>query len=186
MKDAKAFDLSDYTDESANALRSEIAKVEALLAGTPTQDEVDAAVTALNDAVDALVEKEVVVPVHTAVLEAALKDAKAIDLKKYTEESAHALLEVIASVEALLEGKPTQEEVNKALADLDVAVESLVIVDTPVDPIDPVDPVDPVDPTDPSETLPGTGISNTTAYLATMMIMGGFLLLAFRRRKSYN
>ena len=68
----------------------------------------------------------------TAALQQAIQDAEGLDLSKYTDESAAALTEALASAKKALAEASTQSAVDKAKADLDAAKAALVEKPIPV------------------------------------------------------
>ncbi|MCD7772720.1 MAG: leucine-rich repeat protein [Ruminococcus sp.] len=122
VTDATAIDTSLYTTDSAAALTDAITAAQAVLANDDaTQDEVDAAVAALADAVAALIEAA-----DTSDLEITLDAAEALDTTNCTADSVAALVAAIEDAKTVLaDGNATQEDVDKALAVLTAAIEDL-------------------------------------------------------------
>ena len=94
------------------------------LALTATQEEMDAAAKALNDAVTGL--KEIVV-IDRSALNQAIADAEKIDLTEYTDETAQAVTAALNAAKNLPE-TATQEEVTAAAKALNDAVDALQAV----------------------------------------------------------
>ena len=129
---AKALNAADYTEETFSNLESALTAAEAVLANAEaTQEQVDAAVKALTDAMVALEEH---VPVDTSALAAAISQAKALNAEDYTEETFANLESALINAEAVLaNAEATQEQVDaaaKALTDAIAALEEYIPVDT--------------------------------------------------------
>lgn len=136
IKDAEAVDAEKYTEVSyadmAEALENaqEVYKNE-----DATQAEVDGAAEALNTAIDALVEKPVVVPADKTELEEAIKDAEAVDGTLYTENTYAQLQEALEAAKAVnADEDAVQEDVDAQTAALKAAIAGLVKNPAPVDP----------------------------------------------------
>lgn len=100
-----------YTEESFARYTAAVEAAEALLKGNPTQEQVDAAVEAIEAAYAALERA----PVDTTELEAAIAAYYEVDSEKYTKKSFDLYTAAVKAGEELLEGNPRQEEVNAAL-----------------------------------------------------------------------
>ena len=99
-----------------------------------SQEEVDAAVKALNDAVQALVEKPAPTPdpepVQKEALTKLVEEITGIDTSSYTEESVAALQAALQAAQAALaDGNADQEAVDQALAALQAAKDGLKVKD---------------------------------------------------------
>ena len=129
ITDAKAIKNENYTEASWNALQDAIAAAEAVCDNADaTQDVVDAQVTALEEAINALEEKEPEKPeeVNKDELKKAIDAAKAIENKNYTEASWNALQDAIAAAEAVRDdADATQDDVDAQVAALKNAVDGL-------------------------------------------------------------
>ena len=91
---------------------------------TVTQDDVDAALKALNDAIAAL--EVYVPPIDKTELAAAIADAAQYDEAKYTKASWAAFTDALAKANEVNEkADATQDEVNAALEALNAAIEGL-------------------------------------------------------------
>ena len=120
---AKAENLvkEDYVDLSGIEAPLAAAKAVADKAEA-TQEEVDAAAAALNEALDALVKV-----VKKDALKAAIADAKAVDQSLYTSKTAKALANAIEAGEDLVDDETaTQEVVDAATAAITKAKAALV------------------------------------------------------------
>lgn len=126
---AEALVEEDYTEESFAAVEEALENAKAVLADpTATQEEVDAAAEALNDAIAALEKapEETAEPVDTTELEAAIKKATELDEDLYTEKSYAAVKEALAEARKVLRNEnATQEEVDEATDALNDAISAL-------------------------------------------------------------
>lgn len=120
IANAEQEDLSKYTEETANAV-SKALKSAKELSLTAAQEEIDAAAEALNEAVASL---EEIVAVDRSVLNKAIADAEKMDLSKYTDETAQAVVSALNAAKNLSE-TATQEEVNAAAKALNAAMDAL-------------------------------------------------------------
>jgi hypothetical protein len=93
-----------------------------------SQGEVDIAVRWIENS-----KKQLIAKTKTALLEEKIKEAEAINLDNYTEDTALALSEEIKKAKKLLEIDPSQEEVDQAVKDLDEAIDGLKLKDGIVD-----------------------------------------------------
>ena len=108
LENAKKYSQKDYTAESYGKLASAIAEAQDLLENPEaTNTQINAAVAAINDAIDRLVEKK-------AQLRSLLAEAKALEPEKYTAESYAVLEEAIKGAEAVVEDS---EAADTAIAD---------------------------------------------------------------------
>lgn len=129
-----------YTDETREALQTAINAAQTIVdSEESTQDEVDAQITALQGAIDALVVKQpeipdvpdpVVVNKDELVSLIATANEKANDTSvEYTEESKGILLDAITAAQAVVDNEEaTQEEVNAQLIALQESIDGLVEV----------------------------------------------------------
>ena len=98
-----------------------LADAKAVLAKDASQEEVNEAAKALNDALDGLK----VLRGNPEALNAALEAASKKDESKYTAESWAALMAVVEEVKAIDLENATQKEIDKAVAKLNKAVDAL-------------------------------------------------------------
>ncbi len=126
IQDAEAVKKDDYTEESVKALDEALAAAKKALDEAKTQDELDAAAKALNDAIKALEKKPEEPVLDKAPLEKAIEEAEKLDADKYTEETAKALAEAIEAAKKALEEAKTQAELDAAKKALDDAIAALV------------------------------------------------------------
>ena len=124
---AKGTPTAGMTDESIKVLEDAITAAEKILIDEKaTQEEVDAAVLALNEAITGLVVKPAIA-VDKSALEDALEIAKNTSTAGMTDESIKALEEAIDAADKVLKDeKATQEEVDAAVLALDEAMKALV------------------------------------------------------------
>lgn len=129
---AKQLKEKDYTKESYKAVKSALKSAEKVLKDkNATQAQIDAALEALNAAVAALE----ALP-DASALEKAVEEARKIKQKGHTQASFQKLQTAIKAAEKVLKNKnATQAQIDKALADLNAAVDGLETV--AVKPINP-------------------------------------------------
>lgn len=187
IREAKNVDADKYTEVSINALNAAIAKAENILANASTQIELDNAITDLEATIKALVELEVVLV--TSDLETAIKEAKKIDKKKYTNQSVKDLNAAIDKAEKALVNASSQEEISAALANLEQTIKTLELKDDseteiPTFPTEPETPVKPGNSGDPDGTnLPSTGMGNNFLLINTLLIGAGVALKTLKKRE---
>ena len=126
---AEAVDKSLYTDETVAAMEAKLAAAKAALA-SEDQAAVDAAASALNDAVAALELKPVIPPVDYTALNAAIAAAEAVDKSLYTDETVAAMEAKLAAAKAALAAED-QAAVDAAAAALNAAVAALEVKPEP-------------------------------------------------------
>ncbi len=204
VQDAAALNGEDYTEESFDAVEAAMAEAEeVLLNENATQEEVDAAVAALEAAIAALepaaTEPEGTDPTEPeeeldwSELIAILEQLEDLNEDDYTEESLEALAEVLLEVMAMMENENlTQEEVDAMTEALKAAIEALEPKATEPEDTDPTEPED-TDPTEPEETTkPGTGDNvqtgdefNPVIWIVVMLVaMAGVVVLFILRKKT--
>lgn len=129
---ASGLKAEHYTEDSFAALQTALAAAQAVLENSAaTQDTVDAATAALNDAMDALVlvssssDAEIV----TDALEKLILKAEGLQRIMYSADSFAAMEEALDAAKAVLENpEKTQSMVNEAAATLRAAINALVLV----------------------------------------------------------
>ena len=123
---AEALVADNYTEESWAAVEAALEAAKAVAENeAATQDEIDEATAALNDAMDALVAVEPIV-VDKSALSAAIQEAEALKADDYTEESWAAVEEALADAKEVYDNaEATQEEVDAATAALNDAMDAL-------------------------------------------------------------
>lgn len=127
VREAEAIQKGNYTDESYDVLQEAIVKANAAYETVTTKKEVEAAVAALQAAIDGLEEKTVPEPLDTKALSDKILEAKAIQKGNYTEESYDALQKAIAAAEEALAKVKTPEEVTSEAGKLQDAIGNLRI-----------------------------------------------------------
>ncbi|MDP8092951.1 hypothetical protein QJU20_02770, partial [Pasteurella atlantica] len=129
ITEAEAVDTTGKTDETAKALTDAIAVAKTVRDdANATQQQVDDAKVAIEDAKAALKDKSTVdkVTVDKSALEKAIKDAKALDTSKKTDKSVKALTDAIAAAEIVFaKADATQKEVDDAKARIEAAKSDL-------------------------------------------------------------
>ncbi len=129
---AEALVEADYTAETWAAMQTALSEAKTVAANEEaTQEEVDAAAKALNDAVTAL-EKPVVVIVDKTALNAAIEAAEALAEADYTAETWAAMAEALTAAKTVAaDEEATQEEVDAAAKALNDAVAALEKAEEP-------------------------------------------------------
>ncbi len=142
IAEANTYDAEDYSDESFAALTLAITDAEEVLANEDaTQDDVDAASSALQTAIDNLEpaeepeEPEEPEEVNTEALAALLAEAEEYNEEDYTEESFEALVTAAGEAFTVFENEnATQDEVDTAVDNLQAAIDGLVRAEDPEEP----------------------------------------------------
>lgn len=159
-----------------------------LVKDEPTQEEIDAAVKALNDALEGLK----VLRGNPEALNAALEAVARKDESKYTAESWAALMAVVEEVKAIDLENATQKDIDKAVAKLNKAVDALEekVV------IEPEKPTE--KPTEKPETKPETkpedkkddtvktGDSTMIFTMVALMAASAIVYISLKRKKRFN
>ena len=157
----------------------------------PTQEEIDAAVKALNDALEGLK----VLRGNPEALNTALENVAKKDEDKYTVESWAALMAVVEEVKAIDLDNATQKEIDEAVAKLNKAVDALEekVV------IEPEKPTVPEQPSEKPETKPEvkpetkpedkkddtvkTGDSTMIFGMVALMAVSAIAYISLKRKK---
>ena len=128
LEEAKALDVTAYTDETVNALKEAIAKGEETLT-SKDQTVIDAAVKAIKDAVDALAKK-----VDFTTLEEAINQNSDLNELHYFKDAitAHKAL-IEEGKEVLANKEATQEEVDAILNKINESSKNLVVRENKVE-----------------------------------------------------
>ncbi len=123
---AEAVDTALYTEESVLVFTQALEAARAVLADAEAdQEAVDAAETALSEAISGLV--PVTAEADKADLESAAAAAEAVDTELYTEESVLVFTQALEAARTVLaDTEADQEAVDAALAALQAAVDGLV------------------------------------------------------------
>ncbi|WP_413378042.1 glycoside hydrolase [Alkalihalobacillus sp. 1P02AB] len=128
VKEAKELEAEKYSTSSWEALEAALSKAEQVLASEKaSQEEIDKALAELQLAIENLEVKEEGT-VDKTQLEKAVKEAKELEAEKYSASSWAALEAALSKAEQVLASeKASQEEIDKALAELQLAIENLEV-----------------------------------------------------------
>ena len=168
----------------------------AVLAKDASQEEVNEAAKALNDALDGLK----VLRGNPEALNAALEVVSKKDESKYTAESWAALMAVVEEVKAIDLDNATQKEMDEAVAKLNKAVDALEekVVIEPEKPTDPEKPSEkptekptekPAEkpttkPKDKKDDTVKTGDSTMIAGMFALMAVSAIIYISLKRKKA--
>ena len=191
---AKADDLTKDVVNKAikknvEVFNKALADAKAVLAKDASQEEVNEAAKALNDAIGGLN----VLRGNPETLNAALEAVAKKDESKYTAESWAALMAVVEEVKAIDLENATQKEIDKAVAKLNKAVDALEekVVIEPEKPTVPEKPSE--KPTEKPATKPEDKKDDTVKTGDSTMILGMVALMAVSaiayislKRKKFN
>ena len=191
---AKADDLTEDVVNKAikknvEVFNKALADAKAVLAKDASQEEVNEAAKALNDAIRGLN----VLRGNPETLNAALEAVAKKDESKYTAESWAALMAVVEEVKAIDLENATQKEIDKAVAKLNKAVDALEekVVIEPEKPTVPEKPSE--KPTEKPATKPEDKKDDTVKTGDSTMILGMVALMAISaiayislKRKKFN
>lgn len=136
VENAQSLNAEDYTAESFAAVEAALEQARQVLANPDaTQEEVDAAEKALQDAVAALEKAPVVVPVDFTELQKAIELAEKLDGAQFTEASFQAMQAELKQAKlVLIDPLATQEQVDLATKRLNDAIAALEKVGEPSPP----------------------------------------------------
>ena len=168
----------------------------AVLAKDASQEEVNEAAKALNDALDGLK----VLRGNPEALNAALEAVSKKDESKYTAESWAALMAVVEEVKAIDLDNATQKEMDEAVAKLNKAVDALEekVVIEPEKPTDPEKPSEKptekptekpaekptIKPEDKKDDTVKTGDSTMIAGVFALMAVSAIVYISLKRKKA--
>ena len=164
----------------------------AVLAKDASQEEVNEAAKALNDALDGLK----VLRGNPEALNAALEVVSKKDESKYTAESWAALMAVVEEVKAIDLENATQKEIDEAVAKLNKAVDALEekVVIEPEKPTDPEKPTEKptekpaekptIKPEDKKDDTVKTGDSTMIAGMFALMAVSAIIYISLKRKKA--
>ena len=168
----------------------------AVLAKDASQEEVNEAAKALNDALDGLK----VLRGNPEALNAALEAVGKKDESKYTAESWTALMAVVEEVKAIDLENATQKEIDEAVAKLNKAVDALEekVVIEPEKPTDPEKPSEKptekptekpaekptIKPEDKKDDTVKTGDSTMIAGVFALMAVSAIVYISLKRKKA--
>ena len=127
IKDNSGKSKDDYTEDSWNKFDKAMTNAQNVLDDeTATQDDVDAAVKALNEATAGLVKKPEPVKVDKTALDKAIKDNSGKSKDDYTEDSWNKFDKAMTNAQEVQKNdKATQEEVDAAVKALTDAAKAL-------------------------------------------------------------
>ena len=127
INEALAIEKGEYSQASYDALQAAITTAQNALNTVTTNQEVSAAVAALQSAIDGLK-----VEIDTSALQNKINEALAIAQDDYTQASYQALQTAITTAQNALTTVTTVEEVNAAVTALQNAIDALVALPQPV------------------------------------------------------
>lgn len=165
-----------------------LADAKAVLAkDEPTQEEIDAAVKTLNEALDGLK----VLRGNPEALNSALEATSKKDESKYTAESWAALMAVVEEVKAIDLENATQKEIDEAVAKLNKSVDALEekVVIEPEKPIVPEKPSEKptekpeIKPEDKKDDTVKTGDSTMILGMVALMAVSAIVYISLKRKK---
>ena len=161
-----------------------LADAKAVLAkDEPTQEEVDAAVKTLNEALDGLK----VIRGNPEAFNSALEAASKKDESKYTAESWASLMAVVEEVKAIDLENATQKEIDEAAAKLNKAVDALEekVVIEPEKPTVPEKPTEKpaTKPEDKKDDTVKTGDSTMILGMVALMAVSAIVYISLKRKK---
>ncbi|MCU6686424.1 CotH kinase family protein [Dorea acetigenes] len=136
IENTAKLEADDYTADSWEAFQEALNKAQVIMdKEDATQEEVDSAKTALEEAQNGLKEKPVtppddpVITVDKTKLEAVIQEAEKLKESDYTEASWQVFQEALQDAKSVNEEKePKQEDVDRAAKELTEAMEALVPV----------------------------------------------------------
>ena len=188
---AKADDLSEEVVNKAvkkniEVFNKALADAKAVLVkDEPTQEEIDAAVKALNEALDGLK----VLRGNPEALNAALEAAAKKDESKYTAESWAALMAVVEEVKVIDLENATQKEIDEAVAKLNKAVDALeekVVIEPekPTEkPTEKPETKPETKPEDKKDNTVKTGDSTMIFIMVALMAASAIVYISLKRKK---
>ena len=158
--------IDDYIPSTVEGLEDKLNEAKETLTNATTQAEIDEATEALREArlnARTYADKE--------ALQEAVNAANKLDLSLYTAESRAAVEAAVNNAESVLANElATQEEVDKALEEVNAAVDSLVKA--------------PAGSTNADQS--NTGTANTAGAMGALMLMAaaGAMVIGYRRKRS--
>lgn len=184
---AKADDLTEDVVNKAikknvEVFNKALADAKAVLAkDEPTQEEIDAAAKALNEALDGLK----VLRGNPEALNSALEAASKKDESKYTAESWAALMAVVEEVKVIDLENATQKEIDKAVAKLNKAVDALEekVVIEPEKPSEKPTEKPATKPEDKKDDTVKTGDSTMILGMVALMAVSAIAYISLKRKK---
>ena len=185
----KALVAEDIKNEAVinrlkKAIDKALADAKAVLAKDASQEEVNEAAKALNDALDGLK----VLRGNPKALNAALEAVSKKDESKYTAESWAALMAVVEEVKAIDLENATQKEIDEAVAKLNKAVDALEekVVIEPEKPTVPEKPSEKptTKPEDKKDDTVKTGDSTMIFTMVALMAASAIVYISLKRKKA--
>ena len=159
-----------------------LADAKAVLAKDASQEEVNEATKALNDALEGLK----VLRGNPEALNAALEVVSKKDESKYTAESWTALMAVVEEVKAIDLENATQKEIDEAVAKLNKAVDALEekVVIEPEKPSEKPTEKPTIKPEDKKDDTVKTGDSTMIAGVFALMAVSAIIYISLKRKKA--
>ena len=183
---AKADDLSEEVVNKAvkkniEVFNKALADAKAVLAIDASQEEVNEAAEALNDAIGGLN----VLRGNPETLNAALEAVAKKDESKYTAESWAALMAVVEEVKAIDLENATQKEIDEAVAKLNKAVDALEekVVIEPEKPTEKPETKPETKPEDKKDDTVKTGDSTMIFIMVALMAASAIVYISLKRKK---
>lgn len=183
---AKADDLTEDVVNKAikknvEVFNKALADAKAVLAKDASQEEVNEAAKALNDAIGGLN----VLRGNPETLNAALEAVAKKDESKYTAESWAALMAVVEEVKAIDLENATQKEIDKAVAKLNKAVDALEekVVIEPEKPTEKPETKPETKPEDKKDDTVKTGDSTMIFIMVALMAASAIVYISLKRKK---
>lgn len=183
---AKADDLTEDVVNKAikknvEVFNKALADAKAVLAIDASQEEVNEAAEALNDAIGGLN----VLRGNPETLNAALEAVAKKDESKYTAESWAALMAVVEEVKAIDLENATQKEIDEAVAKLNKAVDALEekVVIEPEKPTEKPETKPETKPEDKKDDTVKTGDSTMIFIMVALMAASAIVYISLKRKK---
>ena len=184
---AKADDLTEDVVNKAikknvEVFNKALADAKAVLAKDASQEEVNEAAKALNDAIGGLN----VLRGNPETLNAALEAVARKDESKYTAESWAALMAVVEEVKAIDLENATQKDIDKAVAKLNKAVDALEekVVIEPEKPTEKPETKPETKPEDKKDDTVKTGDSTMIFIMVALMAASAIVYISLKRKKA--
>ena len=180
--DALTEEVNKAIKKNVEVFNKALADAKAVLAkDEPTQEEIDAAVKALNEALDGLK----VLRGNPEALNSALEAASKKDESKYTAESWAALMAVVEEVKVIDLENATQKEIDEAVAKLNKAVDALEekVVIEPEKPTEKPETKPETKPEDKKDNTVKTGDSTMIFIMVALMAASAIVYISLKRKK---
>ena len=189
-------EVNKAVKKNVEVFNKALENAKAVLAKDASQEEVNEAAKALNDALEGLK----VLRGNPEALNAALEAVSKKDESKYTAESWTALMAVVEEVKAIDLENATQKEIDEAVAKLNKAVDALEekVVIEPEKPTDPEKPSEKptekptekpaekptIKPEDKKDDTVKTGDSTMIAGVFALMAVSAIVYISLKRKKA--